>query len=387
MRFERSVGAAIEKIFHPVRDKPAVFLNAALYPNYRRVTRIAGDKLLGIVHHHLYRPPAPERQEIAHRHVHEVALAAEATADITGMDDKLLQSPAERVGYLFAQRERHLGAGPDVGAIATVLRPDDAGMRLDVGLMHRLGRKRVLDDDVGFVEADFDIAFFPMHIDEDIARRFDRMQKSAITRHVRMEQRRRRPGRFERIEQRRQFLVFDVDQTQRLLGNRLALCRHRRDFLADKANQTVGEDGHVVNFAADQKAFDVLSGHNRAHAGQSERAARIDIFDAAVRDRAAQNFAPKHSRQAHVGGVDRPPRHFLRPFQPLGRRADELSRRFVMPRPGNLFLHFATAPLNPWRRHRKQLASRRRANRPRSSRNIPKCSRVAPVPCPLLKES
>jgi hypothetical protein len=118
-----------------------------------------------------------------------------------------------------------------------------------------------------------------------------------------MKQRRVRLDRLEGVEQRFHLLVLDVDQFHRLFGNRLAVGRHRRYFLADKPDSAVGEDRHIVDFPADQKTFDVFAGGNRVHAGQSPCSAGIDLGDAAVGNRAAQNFTPEHFRQHHVSGI------------------------------------------------------------------------------------
>ncbi len=92
---------------------------------------------------------------------------------------KSFQPLAKGCGDLLAQRERHFRAGPDIGA-ACSLCLHDAGVRLDICLMHRFGRKGIFDDDVGFAEPRLDIALFPVHVDKDVARRFDRMKQAAI---------------------------------------------------------------------------------------------------------------------------------------------------------------------------------------------------------------
>src|SRR5215204_6289903 len=95
---------------------------------------------------------------------------------------------------------------------------DYATVRLDISLMDRSSGKNIFDDDVGFVKASFDVAFVPVHVDENVARRLDRMKQAAIAGYVRMEQGGGALDRLERIEQRFHLLVLDVDQFQRLFG-------------------------------------------------------------------------------------------------------------------------------------------------------------------------
>ena len=49
-------------------------------------------------------------------------------------------------------------------------------MRFDISLMNSLCRKGTFHNDVGFPEADFDVAFMPRQIHKDIARRIDGME-------------------------------------------------------------------------------------------------------------------------------------------------------------------------------------------------------------------
>ena len=56
-----------------------------------------------------------------------------------------------------------------------------------------------------------------------------------------MKQGRARLDGFQRIEQRFQLVVFNLDQFRRGLGDLLGLRRDHRDFLADKAHDIVGQ--------------------------------------------------------------------------------------------------------------------------------------------------
>ena len=162
------------------------------------------------------------------------------------------------------------------------MRLHDAGMGLDVSLMHRLGGESIFDDEVGIAEARFDIALGPSQIDEDVARCFYFVQQAAVRLHVGMQQGRARLDGFEGIEQRFQLFVLNLDQFRRGLGDLLALRRDHRDFLADEANDLVGKHRHVVDFSADELAFDIGTGHHGMNTRQGERFAGIDFLDSSV---------------------------------------------------------------------------------------------------------
>ena len=68
-----------------------------------------------------------------------------------------------------------LGACPDVSA-ASLFGLDDARMRFDISLMNSLRRKGTFHNDVGFLEAEFNLAFMPRQIHKDIARHIDGME-------------------------------------------------------------------------------------------------------------------------------------------------------------------------------------------------------------------
>ena len=117
-----------------------------------------------------------------------------------------------------------------------------------------------------------------------------------------------RRGRLHRrlwVEHRLPFFVFHVDEIHRFFGGMLVIRRDRGDFLADEADEAVGEDRHVVEFPPDLEAGHVFSGEDRVNAGQLQCADGVDALDAPEGNRAAQNFAPEHSGQSHVHGVDR----------------------------------------------------------------------------------
>jgi len=95
---------------------------------------------------------------------------------------------------------------------------EDAGMRLDISLVHDLGGKSIFNNQIGAAKAIFDIAFFPRQLDKGIARRRKLTRQSRVVHDLRVKQRGGRQ-RFDGIEQRRALVILDLDEFQRLLGD------------------------------------------------------------------------------------------------------------------------------------------------------------------------
>src|SRR5205085_885528 len=84
-------------------------------------------------------------------------LAAEAAADLGGDGaDVALRDAREHRGH-GADHELALAGAPDRG-LAVGRNADEAGMRLDIALVHRACRKSALDDDISLPESLGDIA-------------------------------------------------------------------------------------------------------------------------------------------------------------------------------------------------------------------------------------
>ena len=93
-------------------------------------------------------------------------------------------------------------------------------MRLDIALMHRLGGVSALDDDLGVLEAGFGVALFESHDFRDI-RRLRRLRIDARGEHVVVQNGCVVGHRLFDVDDERQHFVFDVDQRQRRVGDRL----------------------------------------------------------------------------------------------------------------------------------------------------------------------
>src|SRR5207237_9033602 len=84
-------------------------------------------------------------------------LAAKAAADLGRRHMHIADRHAEQLGGQSADDEMPLARRPDLG-LAVVVEAGGAGMRLDIGLVHRRCLEFLLDDLLGLGKAGIDIA-------------------------------------------------------------------------------------------------------------------------------------------------------------------------------------------------------------------------------------
>ena len=109
------------------------------------------------------------------------------------------------------------------------------------------------------------------------------------------------------LDHRRQRLVLDLDQLQRVAGA-VAVVRHdERDLLALEAHLVRGQHGlHVARqrrHPGELQALQVLAGDDGVHLRVLQGGGRVDRDDAGVRERAAQHRAVQHPGQRDVVDV------------------------------------------------------------------------------------
>ena len=122
----------------------AVLLGAELHLDDAARGRAGGAEHLLAAHHHLDRTAGLLRQRQRHRLEVDEGLAAEAAADLGRDRADIGDVDAEQLGAVGADHELALARAPD-RALAVGADADDAGMRLDIALVHRLGRVPALD--------------------------------------------------------------------------------------------------------------------------------------------------------------------------------------------------------------------------------------------------
>ena len=198
-------------------------------------------------------------------------------------------------------------------------------MRLDVTLVHGRGPEVPLDDDLRLGEPLLDVAFFEDQVRSDIAR-LARLLARRIGEQVFVQERRARPHRLANVHHRRQQLVIDLDEPDRLRGDVRARRRDRGEGVTAVERLVPGHDVaahvaevHVAPLAQvrDAAALREIRGRDhREHPRQRRRLARVNGLDPRVGMRTAQHLAMRHPRQLHVRAIHRAPRHLVHPIRP-----------------------------------------------------------------------
>ena len=150
----------------------------------------------------------------------------------------------------------------------------EAGMRLDVSLMHGLRGVAALDDDLGVLEARFDVALLEGDDLGDVGRR-GRLRVDPGGEQVGVQHRRIRRHRFLDVDHERQHFVLHVDQFQRLVSDQLRHCRDGGHGMAFIQHLVARHDvqrqiAEVHRAFADKRFFrsdvgEIRGGDDRAH--------------------------------------------------------------------------------------------------------------------------
>ena len=186
-------------------------------------------------------------------------------------------------------------------------------MRLDVALVRHRGLELALEDHVRFAEAGVQVALGELQMRRGVAGvvalgTVHRGRVQAV-----VKQRRAVHHRIADIEHRRQQLVLDLNQFERVLGDVVVGGRHRgdgvslvehlvrRDDVVQHPLEVGGAFAGVDLFIAG--AREVGIGDHRLHTVQRLGLGRVNADDPGVRVRAAQDPAGEHPRQIQVGAV------------------------------------------------------------------------------------
>jgi hypothetical protein len=192
--------------------------------------RAGGTEHLLARHHHLDWPAGllGQRQRDGLQ-IHD-GLAAEAAADLCGRHADLADVPAEQPCAVGAHDPMALRRHPQL-RLSVLGHGGYAGVRLDVALVHRLGRERALYDEVRLLEAGLDVADSELDALGDVGGLLGR-RLHAGRYEVLVQQRRVRLHSLDDVDDVRQHLVIDFDQLQGLLGDGGAGGGHRRHRMA-----------------------------------------------------------------------------------------------------------------------------------------------------------
>ncbi len=183
-------------------------------------------------------------------------------------------------------------------------------MRLDIGLMHRLGRIAPLDDDVGQAEAGFRVAFCKGHPFGDVRGLF-RLGLDALGEEIVMQQLCIRRHRRLDIDDVRQHLVLDLNQLDRFGCDGRREGGHRGHRVAFVKRFVPGHDiarqvAKVHRPFADKGLFrgdlrKVGCGHHLLDPGQRQGLVGVDPENAGMCMRAAFDLTVKHAGHCPVG--------------------------------------------------------------------------------------
>ena len=272
---------------------------------------------------------------------------------------------------------------------------DDAGMRLDIGLVHRLAGIAALDRDLGFLPALREIALHEGDALGDVRRRA-RLRIDALRIEVVVQDRRVRPHRVLDVDDVRQYLVLDLDQVERLLGDPRLGRRHRRDGVAFiehlVARHAVARQVAEIHRPLADKGFlgrdfrKIRRGDDRLDARQGQRLLRIDRLDPGMRVRAALDLGPDHAGHRHVGAEIGAPDDLFDPVRTHRPGADDFQRSLIEIRHALISMNSISLSRNAGegaerkrrRVERRGDAIRRPSRRSRAlgSRPLPQCGRA-----------
>ncbi len=129
------------------------------------------------------------------------------------------------------------------------------------------------------------------------------------------------------IEHRRQLLVIDFDQRQRLFRSIRCQSGHGGDRIADVADFIDRHDCLIFEYRTIIRfdtlvVEDIVAREHRHDAGNLQCLGSIDTLDTRVRVRAAQDLSVTHTRYFQVRQILRLPGHFRFVVQTAHRFAD-----------------------------------------------------------------
>ena len=292
----------------------AVLFDADLDPHRRARGRPRRLEHLVAAHRHLDRAAGLFRQQRRDRLDVDDGLAAEPAADLGRGHAQIAHRHLEQLGGQRADDEMTLARRPNL-ALAVGVHSRGGRMRLDIALVHRGGLELLLDHEIGVLEALLDIADGEFEPLRDIGR-LGRGRLDAAGDHVLEEQRRVVGHRLVDVDDVRQHLVLDPQESLGLLGDLLGGRGDRGDGVALVEHFLARHDiaGDVPEIDRDPLRPDVLelmvgevgAGDHRLYPRQRRRLRGIDLLDARMGVRRAHHLAVERARQRQIGAVHRP---------------------------------------------------------------------------------
>ena len=134
-----------------------------------------------------------------------------------------------------------------------------------------------------------------------------------------------RAHRLHFIVDRRKFFIFCHDKSNCFLCNVTVSSEHDGDRLPCKSALAIRKDRLVVKgrpvIGIRNDRPDIVDRYDTINALESLGRRHIDVFDARMRKRAAENFSIKHTWKPQMVNIFGPPSHFLSRFETRNRVA------------------------------------------------------------------
>src|SRR5262245_11085312 len=328
---EARVAAGVVKYFAGAGNDGAVLLHAGLDIHLGAGSDRRRNGFLSLVEDDHHRPLGLDRQQAADwldggAGSDAAALAAEAAAQASGDHAHVVQGKPERFRRLLTHGEGRLGIGPNgKAAVGLHLRRGDA--RLEILGMDHFRLVNFLDNNIRFGHHPFGIA----DMDDGMAANIFKLRVCGDTfrqRHVLVQGRRGRLGRFFRIDGHRQRFVDDLDFLERLLGDGRRFRGDGGHRVAHETDLITRENMAVEVTAAVTDVGRIGGGHHGVNAGGFLRLAGVDADYFCMRVLAAQDRAMQLVFEHQIDAVNALADDALDAAHAGGARTDDFQFRF-----------------------------------------------------------
>ena len=255
----------------------------------------------------------------------DAGLAAEGAADCRRGDPNIRHRQVQGAGERSLHLVDRLVGGPD-GKLAGAVELGDGGDRLQIDMGLRRHLVDALDDGVAIRPGRLDIAFAELLARDLVDARETEVRTLLVAVEFRVDRDRAVFQRFLDAQNRRQFLVIDLDQRRRGARGGKIGGGDRGDRLADIAHDAGGERGFVIDEQAPAAGRQVCAREHRLDSGQRPGGRRVDAEDARARIGAAEDGGVQHTRPGKVVRIARRAGQFVGGVAARQRPADRVGK-------------------------------------------------------------
>jgi len=240
---------------------------------------------------------------IAEDEVLRHSLAAEVATDHDRIKSQLLRRDARSLTQRCTRGKRGLAADPNIDETILV-DGNDTRTRFKITLVNGWHRELMFKYMIRVSKGAFDIALLDRvmrdhvwrpGIHTQIAESLQRRSRFKFG-FFRMKQGSRIGHRLLGIEDGRELLIHNFDQSQRFVGNILRFGRDSRDLISHEERAVSHENGDILASATRANVRYVNARQNSMHTSKRRCAPRIDRHDLRTCIRTAQALAIEHAR-------------------------------------------------------------------------------------------